>query len=34
MYREMDMEILQRIRSGWKALTLIKDVIKVKLDKT
>ena len=34
MYRDMDAETSRRLRSGSKALTPIKDVLKTKLDKT
>ena len=34
MCRYMDAKILQRIRSGWKVFTTIKDELKAKLDKT
>ena len=34
MCRDMYAEITQRIRSGWKAFTKIKDVLKAKLNNT
>ena len=34
MRQDMDVKISQRIRSGWKAFAMIKDVLKVKLNKT
>ena len=33
MYWDMDAEISQRIRIGWKTSTMIKDVLKTKIDK-